>query len=64
MNHIGEEAQLQRWIPKDRSELIPWGFFSRAAFQLGHSNPKHKITGPVKEGINDAVRDSMDIINR
>uniref|UniRef100_A0A0P4WQS3 Hexosyltransferase n=1 Tax=Scylla olivacea TaxID=85551 RepID=A0A0P4WQS3_SCYOL len=64
ISHLGMDASLQKWNAGLEEEVVPWDFFSRAAFQLGAANPRHKITSGVNEGLNDVVRDFMDMINR
>lgn len=60
----GVDVSLQKWNPRLEEEVLPWDFVSRAAFQLGAANPRHKITSGYNEGLTDVIRDFMDIINR
>ncbi|XP_071553103.1 chondroitin sulfate synthase 1 isoform X2 [Panulirus ornatus] len=64
INHLGTDGTLQKWMPSIEEEVLHWDFFSRAAFQLGDANPRHKPTSGMNEGINDVVRDVMEMINR
>lgn len=58
------DVSLQKWNAGLEEEVLPWDFVSRAAFQLGAANPRHKITSGINEGLSDVVRDFMDMINR
>ncbi|CAL4095283.1 unnamed protein product, partial [Meganyctiphanes norvegica] len=64
LNHLGEDATLQKWNPAIENEVLSWDFLSKAAFMLTDSNPRHKPTSGLKEGLEDVIRDVMEIINR
>ncbi|XP_050695418.1 chondroitin sulfate synthase 1-like isoform X2 [Eriocheir sinensis] len=64
VSHLGMDVSLQKWNAGLEEEVLPWDFVSRAAFQLGAANPRHKITSGYNEGLTDVIRDFMDIINR
>lgn len=61
---LGVDVNLQKWNARLEEEVLPWDFVSRAAFQLGAANPRHKITSGYNEGLTDVVRDFMDLINK
>lgn len=60
----GVELSLQKWAPSREEEMKLWDFVSRAAFQPGASNPRHKITSGMNEGLKDVTREFMEIVNR
>ncbi|KAK4293061.1 hypothetical protein Pmani_034213 [Petrolisthes manimaculis] len=64
MSHLGMELSLQKWAPSREEEMKVWDFISRAAFQSGATNPRHKITSSMNEGLKDITLEFMEIINR
>ncbi|XP_063590151.1 chondroitin sulfate synthase 1-like [Penaeus indicus] len=64
LNHLSTDATLQKWSPDLEEEVNAWDFVSRAAFCLGDANPRHKPTSGMNEGLEDVIRDVMEIINK
>ena len=61
---LGTDVTLQKWNPATENEVLTWDFISRAAFRLGDGNPRHRLTSGTDEGLEDVIRDVMEIINR
>nr|XP_045588345.1 chondroitin sulfate synthase 1-like [Procambarus clarkii] len=64
LDHLGTDASLQKWMAGSEEEVLHWDFVSKAAYQPGNANPRHKPTSGMTEGLADAIRDVMEIINR
>ncbi|KAK8735340.1 hypothetical protein OTU49_005628 [Cherax quadricarinatus] len=64
LNHLGTDVTLQKWVADSEEEVLYWDFVSKAAFQPGSANPRHKPTSGMTEGLADVIRDVMEIINR
>ncbi|XP_042205381.1 chondroitin sulfate synthase 1-like [Homarus americanus] len=64
LDQLGTDVTLQKWMASTEEEVLYWDFLSRAAYQPGNNNPRHKPTSGMAEGLNDVIRDVMEIINR
>lgn len=43
--------------------MLAWDFISRSLFSVGHANPRRRIESALREGLDDVVREVMDMIN-
>ncbi|XP_053611389.1 chondroitin sulfate synthase 1 [Plodia interpunctella] len=60
---LGAPLDMDRYKPKTLDEIVPFDFISRSIYSVSHNNPKRKIETPLKESIDDVIREVMEIIN-
>ncbi|KAJ9588123.1 hypothetical protein L9F63_018514 [Diploptera punctata] len=60
---LGLEPGLNKFIPQTEDQVLTWDFISRSLFSAGNTNPRRRIETPLKEGLDDVVREVMDMIN-
>lgn len=60
---LGKQPSLNKFRPLREAEVLPWDFISRSLFSAGHGNPRRRVESALKEGLDDVVREVMDMIN-
>ncbi|XP_067010256.1 chondroitin sulfate synthase 1 [Anabrus simplex] len=60
---LGIEPGLNKFLPSTEEEVLKWDFISRSLFSDTNSNPRRRLETPLKEGLDDVVREVMDMIN-
>lgn len=60
---LGKPPGLNKSRPRREAEVLPWDFISRSLFSAGHANPRRRIESALREGMDDVVREVMDMIN-
>lgn len=50
-------------MPANEDEIIPWNFVSRAIDSTETVNPRRSIDAPLREGVEDVIREVMESIN-
>jgi chondroitin sulfate synthase len=48
---------LNKFTPLSEAEVITWDFISRSLYSAGSSNPRRRIESPLREGLDDVVRE-------
>ncbi|XP_059047987.1 chondroitin sulfate synthase 1 [Achroia grisella] len=60
---LGAPIDMNRHNPDNFDEIMPFDFISKSIYSVSHSNPKRRIEGPLREAIDDVIREVMEIIN-
>ncbi|XP_069679907.1 chondroitin sulfate synthase 1 [Periplaneta americana] len=60
---LGIEPGLNKFTPHSEVEVLTWDFISRSLYSASSTNPRRRIDSPLKEGLEDVVREVMDMIN-
>ncbi|XP_055384822.1 chondroitin sulfate synthase 1 [Condylostylus longicornis] len=60
---LGISPDLNKFLPNNTNEILTWEFIARSLYSAYHSNPKRKIDGTTKEGLEDAIIEIMEHIN-
>ncbi|CAH0399323.1 unnamed protein product [Chilo suppressalis] len=60
---LGAPLDFNRYKPDNIEDIVPFDFISKSIYSVSHSNPKRRIEGPLKESIDDVIREVMEIIN-
>ncbi|PSN39485.1 Chondroitin sulfate synthase 1 [Blattella germanica] len=60
---LGVDPSLNKFIPHSEDEVLTWDFISRSLYSSNNANPRRRIESPLKEGLDDVVREVMDMIN-
>lgn len=53
----GLPPSLNKYKPREISNVIKWDFISKAWFSDTDANPRRRIDSYAKEGLNDVVRE-------
>ncbi|XP_050442213.1 chondroitin sulfate synthase 1-like [Adelges cooleyi] len=61
---LGWPPGLNKFRPRRIVDVIKWDFISKSWFSDTDSNPRRRIESYAKEGLDDVVREVMDIINK
>ncbi|XP_050520401.1 chondroitin sulfate synthase 1-like isoform X2 [Daktulosphaira vitifoliae] len=61
---LGLPPGLNKFRPRRVMDVIKWDFISKSWFSDTDSNPRRRIESFAKEGLDDVVREVMDIINK
>lgn len=64
LNVLGKGPSLNKFKPRDFSEVILWDFFTKVIFSTDNSNPKRRIETPLKTALDDVVTQTMEMINK
>ncbi|XP_045513002.1 chondroitin sulfate synthase 1 [Pieris brassicae] len=62
-NILGAPIDFNRYKPENVEDIIPFEFISKSIYSTSHSNPKRRIESPLKEALDDVIREVMEIIN-
>ncbi|XP_054286275.1 chondroitin sulfate synthase 1 [Macrosteles quadrilineatus] len=60
---LGVELSLNQFRPKSSSNVLTWDFMSKSLFSHKNLNPRRRPERALYVGIEDAVREVMDLIN-
>ncbi|KAF6207578.1 hypothetical protein GE061_016025 [Apolygus lucorum] len=60
---LGKPPGLTKFRPINYSELLTWDFLQRSIYSPSKFNPRMKIGSSLQEGLEDVVREVMDMIN-
>ncbi|XP_068622557.1 chondroitin sulfate synthase 1 [Battus philenor] len=60
---LGAPINMNRYKPDDVEDIVHFDFISKSIYSISHSNPKRRIESPLKEAIDDVIREVMEIIN-
>jgi hypothetical protein len=53
----GLEPGLNKFTPLSEGEVLTWDFISRSLYSASNTNPRRRIESPLKEGLDDVVRE-------
>lgn len=54
---------MQKYRPRNVSELQYWNFLARSMYSADQANPKKKLESSFKEGLDDVITEVMENIN-
>lgn len=60
---LGSSSSLTRGQSQNLNDVLDWEFFVKTIYSYKDLNPRKKITSHMKEGLNDIIRETMDILN-
>ncbi|CAH2048998.1 unnamed protein product, partial [Iphiclides podalirius] len=60
---LGAPIDMNRFKAEAVEDIVPFDFISKSIYSISHSNPKRRIEGPLKEALDDVIREVMEIIN-
>ncbi|XP_024085616.1 chondroitin sulfate synthase 1-like [Cimex lectularius] len=60
---LGQPPGLSKSVIRSEAEIIHWEFIQRSQFSALSANPRRKIDASLKEGLDDVIREVMEIIN-
>lgn len=61
---LGLPPGLNKYRPRKVADVIKWDFISKAWYSDTDANPRRRIDSYTKEGLDDVVREVMDLINK
>jgi Chondroitin N-acetylgalactosaminyltransferase. len=53
----GMDPGLNKFTPLSEAEVLKWDFISRSLYSASSSNPRRRIESPLREGLDDVVRE-------
>lgn len=53
----GAPIDLNRYKPDNVEDIIPFDFISKSIYSTSHSNPKRRIEVPLREALDDVIRE-------
>ncbi|XP_013192040.1 chondroitin sulfate synthase 1 [Amyelois transitella] len=60
---LGAPLDMNRYKPSTLDDIVPFDFISKSIYSVSHNNPKRRIESPLKEALDDVIREVMEIIN-
>ena len=48
---------MNRYKPNTVEDIVTFDFISKSLYSASHSNPKRRIEGPLKEALDDVIRE-------
>ncbi|XP_061720012.1 chondroitin sulfate synthase 1 [Cydia pomonella] len=60
---LGAPIDMSRYQPTTLNDILTFDFISKSIYSTTHSNPKRRIESPLKEALDDVIREVMEIIN-
>ncbi|KAJ2949392.1 hypothetical protein O0L34_g15306 [Tuta absoluta] len=60
---LGAPIDMNRYKPDKLEDVVAFDFISKSIYSTTHSNPKRRIEMPIREAIDDVIREVMEIIN-
>ncbi|CAB3386551.1 Hypothetical predicted protein [Cloeon dipterum] len=62
-NVMSLAPSLMKYKPKNVTDVIPWEFFTNALYSDKNANPRRRMELPLREGLDDVVREVMEMTN-
>ena len=59
----GLGPSLNKFVPHTEDEMLTWNFVARAVDSIETINPRRTIDAPLREGVEDVIREVMESIN-
>lgn len=59
----GLAPSLNKFVPQDESDILTWNFLARSVDSTETVNPRRAIDAPLREGVEDVIREVMEGIN-
>lgn len=53
----GAPIDMDRYKGHTVDDIIPFDFISKSIYSMTHTNPKRRIEGPLKEMLDDLIRE-------
>lgn len=60
---LGAPIDMNRYKPSNLDDIVIFDFISKSLYSAYHSNPKRRVELPLKEAMDDVIREVMEIIN-
>ncbi|XP_037292457.1 chondroitin sulfate synthase 1 [Manduca sexta] len=60
---LGAPLDMNRYKPSEINDIVIYDFISKSLYSAFHSNPKRRIEKPLREALDDVIREVMEIIN-
>jgi chondroitin sulfate synthase len=60
---VGLAPSLNKFLPEDESDILTWNFLARSVDSTETVNPRRAIDAPLREGVEDVIREVMEGIN-
>lgn len=60
---LGIDASLNRFKARNLRDVLEWEFISKNIYSHRDLNPRKRISTALKEGLNDVVREIMEVVN-
>ncbi|CAB3245006.1 unnamed protein product [Arctia plantaginis] len=60
---LGAPIDMNRYKSNTVDDIVTFDFISKSLYSSSHANPKRRIEGPLKEALDDVIREVMEIIN-
>ncbi len=54
---LGLPPTLNKFVAEDENQLLVWNFLTRAVFSPESANPRRRIDAPLREGLDDVIRE-------
>lgn len=51
---------MNRYKAEDVEDIVHFDFISKSIYSISHSNPKRRIESPLKEALDDVIREVGD----
>lgn len=61
INFSGLETSLHKFHPHSEKDALKWDFISRSLYSDTNMNPRRRIETPLREGLDDVVREVLDL---
>ncbi|CAH2261527.1 jg20151 [Pararge aegeria aegeria] len=60
---LGAPIDFNRYKANKVEDIVPFDFITKSIHSVSHSNPKRRVETPLKEALDDVIREVMEIIN-
>ncbi|XP_023945613.2 chondroitin sulfate synthase 1 [Bicyclus anynana] len=60
---LGAPIDFNRYKADRVEDIVPFDFITKSIHSVSHSNPKRRLETPLKEALDDVIREVMEIIN-
>ncbi|XP_075209798.1 chondroitin sulfate synthase [Lycorma delicatula] len=61
---LGLTPSLNKFHPHNEDDVLQWDFIARSVFSHTNLNPRRRIESPLREGLDDVIREVMEMINQ
>lgn len=48
---------MNRYKADELEDVVPFDFISKSIYSISHSNPKRRVESPLKEALDDVIRE-------